>query len=469
VAKTCIICAGRAGSREHIFPAVLGGRRVNKGIYCGTHNNAFSPLAAILSRQLTAINAALDVRPDHSDEPHKLKAINPSDGQEYLMSALDAEMAAPRVVKDVEVDGVRHVEAHFANERQIQEWVAGQRASGSKIEIRRRETVIGYFARPYNVELELGGLDGLRAIGYIALTFLAHYFPAIARQPELRSFKDFVLAINEEQSVWWDFSALPNDIPPNSFRFGHRILIGLSASRQEAYARVSLFSTVDFSVHFGLARVDADQTVIVDIDPLADRPPHDINERREQRSLAGVSQPASLSSSLKEAIENGAGRERFERLFGRIFDWQMECVAKELLPQIDATKALVAHERLHGVTQLLRRRGQVILNLMLHVVAGLKQQLGANPSTAAVVPAIEILIAEDPSSATGLSQTALCALELAATALAARICRDDTDGKLDLKRLSLLLGGGLGAEIVGRAILDPVMMHLRSLNTGIDR
>jgi hypothetical protein len=32
MAKTCIICGKAAGSQEHVFPAVLGGRRTNKGI-----------------------------------------------------------------------------------------------------------------------------------------------------------------------------------------------------------------------------------------------------------------------------------------------------------------------------------------------------------------------------------------------------------------------------------------------------
>jgi hypothetical protein len=40
--RTCIICGNRAGSAEHIFPAGLGGRRTNRGIYCGPHNNGFS-------------------------------------------------------------------------------------------------------------------------------------------------------------------------------------------------------------------------------------------------------------------------------------------------------------------------------------------------------------------------------------------------------------------------------------------
>jgi hypothetical protein len=190
----CIICGGRAGSREHIFPAALGGRRTNKGIYCGTHNEGFSPLAAVLSSQLTAINALLGVRPDHDDEPRQLTAINPSDGQAYLVSALKVEMARPKVVNDTTVDGVRRIEAQFSSERQLQQWLEEQRAAGFEMKVQRRQPPqTAYFTEPYRVNLKLGGLEGLRAIGYIALTFFANYFPKIARHSALTAFKDFLL------------------------------------------------------------------------------------------------------------------------------------------------------------------------------------------------------------------------------------------------------------------------------------
>jgi hypothetical protein len=84
--RDCIICAGPTGSREHIFPAALGGRRTNKGIYCGAHNEGFSPLAAILSNQLSVIDGLLVVRGDHSDGPHSFEIVDPVDGQKYSMS-----------------------------------------------------------------------------------------------------------------------------------------------------------------------------------------------------------------------------------------------------------------------------------------------------------------------------------------------------------------------------------------------
>jgi hypothetical protein len=114
-------------------------------------------------------------------------------------------------------------------------------------------------------------------------------------------------------------------------------------------------------------------------DPLADQPPHDISEKREQKPLARVARIASSISSLQETIKNGKGQQLFGRLFSEISDWQKERVAEELLPLINATQTLGGHERLQQAQQLLRERGQLILNLMLYVVAGLRQQFGANP------------------------------------------------------------------------------------------
>ena len=173
--KMCIICGGRAGSGEHIFPAALGGRRINNGIYCKKHNESLSPLVAILSGQLNSINAMLGVRPDRSDQPRQLTATNQSDGQAYLVSATNVELASPRVVTDTTVEGARHVAVQFANEHQIQEWLSEQRAAGFNVEIQKREEGKGYFARLFEDDV-----DGL-AVDYSHLgkfSRAAHEFAA---------------------------------------------------------------------------------------------------------------------------------------------------------------------------------------------------------------------------------------------------------------------------------------------------
>ena len=100
--RTCIICGKRAGSREHTFPAVLGGRRTDKGIYCGTHNQAFSPLAAIIGDQLKTINALLAVRPDHRDHAEPLSYVSPEGKQLVIFNGTitSADPDVPRDSKD---------------------------------------------------------------------------------------------------------------------------------------------------------------------------------------------------------------------------------------------------------------------------------------------------------------------------------------------------------------------------------
>lgn len=82
--RTCIICGGPANSREHIFPAALGGLRVNRGIYCEQHNNGFSDHANVLSRQFEVLNAQLGIR-DRDGQP-RVARVTTRAGDEFIIS-----------------------------------------------------------------------------------------------------------------------------------------------------------------------------------------------------------------------------------------------------------------------------------------------------------------------------------------------------------------------------------------------
>lgn len=160
--KNCIICPRRNGSHEHVFPAVSGGRRTNKGIYCGLHNQKLGPLAKILSDQLNAINALLGVRPDHSDGPTRLVTENRVDGHNYVVTGQKIELAKPRVLKDTEMpDGSHQLEAMFSSQQQLQDWLAEQRTAGNQVKVLGPRTS-GYavFTEPYALRLTLGGPEG---------------------------------------------------------------------------------------------------------------------------------------------------------------------------------------------------------------------------------------------------------------------------------------------------------------------
>lgn len=455
--KTCIICSDPAGSHEHIFPAVLGGRRTNKGIYCSPHNQQFGPLAKILSDQMRAINALLGVRPDHVDGPTRLIVKNPVDGCEYAVTTQEITNVQPHILEDVSLpDGRRQVKAAFSSEQQLQNWLAAQRVSGNQVHVVGPRTEgFTVFTEPYPVRLALGGPDGLRAVAYVALTFLAHHFPDIARQSCLRTFKDYVLGATEaQQPVWWDFDPPSVDLPAQQFRFGHRVVIGLSESRQEAYARVSFFSTLDFSAIFGSVSVEQDKTVIVDIDPLADRPPRDIHETMRSAALAPVVRPVSLTAGLANDIQQGGTEARFRKLLNDISTWQLDQAAKALLPQVNAAGSLNAPMRQQRIRELLTDQQQRVFNLISYAVKEFKTQLLTDPELAAVAPSLDAIIASDPSSSTGVTRLASSALELGLWALTAHICQQLDAGELDLLQLRSLLGERGGAAIAARPTLE---------------
>jgi hypothetical protein len=133
--RTCIICGNRAGSAEHIFPAGLGGRRTNRGIYCGPHNNGFSGFAAPIVQQLKPINALLAVRQDHSKTAEPVAYTSP-EGEALVI--FDGAVTAK----------------------------ADRPPSGDV----------------HHIGLMFGGPNGLQAIAYIALTFFAHYFREHSRK-----------------------------------------------------------------------------------------------------------------------------------------------------------------------------------------------------------------------------------------------------------------------------------------------
>ena len=288
--KACIICGQRAGSREHIFPAALGGRRTNKGIYCGHHNNGFSPLASIIADQLKPINALLAVRPDHSDKAEAFQYISPT-GEQLTIFNGSVKRTTPT-------------------------------ATQSQGRLR--------------IELPLGGHDGLRAIAYIALTFFAHHFSAYARHGKLQSIKDFVLGTAQNQFAWWESADVVNALPPNPFEFGHTIALVTSASTDEATALVSLFQSLTFGVSLGKVDGLAEKSVVVFIDPHADKAPDDIKEDRHDIALLDLRKPEPLHAHLEKIVREGTEPREIQLLFNRIERWKFK---NDMLPFLDRLNA----------------------------------------------------------------------------------------------------------------------------------
>jgi hypothetical protein len=369
-------------------------------------------------------------------------------------------MARPHTLQETVVGTSRNVRMSFSSQAQYDDWLAKQRAAGNDWLVVSREEGTGYFSQPLTFQLKLGGPEGLRAIGYVALTFFAHHFPEQARQPGVLQFKKFVQGTSEGEFVRWDSPNATDGLPANPFAFGHTVALCVSAWRSAAYARVSLFSALNFVVHLGGVVAVADRTIIVHIDPQAEHPPDDIVVLSEDSLAFEINRPSSRTADLREMIESGHAQESLQILFNKIFVSQRDRAIIRLLYELNSVRELDADERNRKVQAIVNKEGQRVLNLMRHVVAGLRLQFEGNPVMVKLLPSLNALVAGDGTSLTRLSQTASDALGVAKAKLAEEIEKHLSNGDLDFDRLSMLLGGGPGAALVGRAILDPILARL---------
>jgi hypothetical protein len=465
--RTCIICSQRANSREHIFPAALGGRRTNKGIYCAQHHNDYSPLAGVLSAQLQVINALLGVRGDHADAPHTVALTDQDTGRIYRLSTERSEMEPELLAEKPNSQGGTTKSMAFSNERQVQAWLKEQSEAGQEVTITGRSVPRQRFLSGGHVTSTFGGPDGLRAIGYVAQTFLAHHFPDLARRPEMAVFKQGTLeAAQWAHDAWWTSEPDRGSLPAQPFPFGHRILVGIDADSARAYARISLFSTLHFAVDFGpIAGLPA-CSAMVDINPLAAGPPDDIREVRLNTALLPLQRPADMTGELSDAIRSGRAQSAFSNLLQRISDYHLDAAAEKVLAKVRAASPQTPHDRRTLFQELVEAESQRVLNLMRHVVTGL---LASGPNMQPFEPYLNDLVAAEPNSPNGLTQLAFANLQIAKAALVQRMMDDDSAGQLDPDRIAMLIGGGPGAAVIGEAILAPLREGLAASSESLNQ
>lgn len=450
--RTCIICGGATGSREHVFPATLGGRRTNKGIYCGKHNNAYVSLAGIISEQLAIFNAQLGVIGDHATAPTSVTMTDVDTGQEIELSSRRMRFKGPQARSEKTEGGQTFAEMAFNTRKEAEDWAAKQKEEGVDVQFIGEGRKATYHVGTVHKQITLGGNEeGLRSIAYIAQTFLAHSFPEVARLSELQGIKDYTLLNVGTDFVWWDFEP-PVGLPPNSFHFGHRVIVGLNSEDGSAYARISLFSTLDFAIFLGNVPVEASRAVITDIDPLAKSPPNDIVVRSANVATGATSRPDNLSASLAEAIHTGRAQAQIHELMGRIADFERETAATKIMRRLDGAAALSGTERYELFARIVSGEAQRVLNLMRYVAKDLKQR-GAHPVERALASFMEQVVRLDPAAENGLTPEATCALAIACEALTNEMNENWGAGTLDEDRVSMLIGGGLGAHAVGTALL----------------
>ena len=220
-----------------------------------------------------------------------------------------------------------------------------------------------------------------------------------------------------------------------------------------AYGRIRFFSTFDIFVWFGPLPGVASETVLFDIDPLAEHPPDDLREATVDRAAI----PAALRPPTSDTLDlEGLLRERFRSPLARVEDHQWTNSTRGLLDALNATRPLARHERADRVTELLEPHLGRVLFLARHVAEEIRRR-AHDEVTRVLADAMEFLLAPDQKSADGLSTIARASLRLALASLVDVVVTELDAAPLTDERLRLLLAGGPGAHAVGSSLTQQVV------------
>ncbi|WP_257248704.1 HNH endonuclease [Burkholderia cepacia] len=444
MAKTCIICDERADSREHVFPASFGGRRTNNGIYCQKHNNEFGRHVSALLKGLDIVNALVGVIPDRHEEVRPA-IVTAASGDRYLVSKDRAMLAPPPPLTETPELVGKEVTLAFADRAQAEEWGERQRAAGYKVDFVGVGPVQSrFFPEPMHAKRVIGDEDFMRAVLYLALTFLAHRFPALARSTYLAGAREAVERdLPTEHQVWWEPPELLNQLPPNPYTYGNTVAISVNAETGKVTALVSFYGEILFGVDLGTHTGESTVLVTTHIDPLAPKPPHDLQEFRADGRYLVLGSPESGKQYLTD-LRNGVAPVFCETL-SSASDTELAAASKTLLPEFLATKVLSPHERADAIFRLLSTQQQRILNLLRGGIEGFAKSTPELPT--AVHEALRILVKPDPGASRGMSRECEIALHVATAAMTDAVRQHVDANTLDLDSLVGLLGGGPGVAI----------------------
>ncbi len=403
-------------------------------------------------------NGLIGVRPDRGDRPHL--AVADFEGESIGVDHTGRPMLhAARVVgEEPTADGHTLMRVMVSDERQAQQFIGKLRSTGQTVTIERREHRSVHLDTGH-IHMQFGGEVALREIGRVALNFVAHEWPELARKRELDAFKNYVKGLEASAAspspVWWSpTDAFP--IPVPKFHFGHQILVAVAKSGQ-LLARVRLFGTLDFTVHFADFPVRDESAVMFDIDPEADHPPDDL-----VRSTLGIGvAPNWVARPMVGGLSDlDHLKSAIAQLLNKVSARQNMLVCEALAPRLNATCLLGDSERFHEVASILADYPGVVLFLVRHAVRTAAQSITEVELQPLFEPLVQCLL-PDPTAANGLSEPADALVSLATQALALSIATELSQGAISLARLGEFVNG-LGASIVAKAVFDQWLRALGS-------
>ena len=462
MAKLCIICGESAKSGEHLFPAAFGGRRTNRGIYCGRHNNEFGRHVSALLEGLDIVNAIMGVIPDRKDEVRPALAIG-EDGQRFLVTGLEVKVAPPPPISETPELLGESVKMVFDNEEQIHKWIAAQESAGYRIShgsIGSPQTRI--LTSPLVAQRNLGDEPFMRGLLYLALTFLAHSYPSLARSDALAAAREIVDkdgAVGDR--VLWEPSICMEGITANPFEHGHTVCVGPVSGANKVGALISLYGSIQFSIDLG----DADDGARVDrvathVDPFADNAGDSVVVIVDSGYLA-LSGPDASRAYLNR-LRSGEVDNPLSPVLRSASDDELLSASEAFLNQLGIFQTMRSAQLSYRVMKLLAEHDQRIFSA-LH--RGISDFAEATPDLpAAIHAALKQFVSADKGAPRGISQHGEAALHVAKALLADEILARLQAGALDVNGVAGLLSGIEGQEIMlrffGNLVLDALPKNL---------
>lgn len=434
-----------------MFPAAFGGRRTNRGIYCEPHNNAFGRHISTLLSGLDIVNAIIGVIPDRQKEIRPAPTTA-EDGERYLLSRGDAKIAPPRPLNETPELVGKSTQLRFADQNQANNWIAEQKRAGFQIMVAPASPVkTQIVAKPLLARRELGNEAFMRAILYLALTFLAHGYPNLARSPGLTTARDIVEKDESvEDRVLWEPPCAMKQLSLNPFPYGHTVSIGPISNTNKIGALISLYGAIHFGIELGeLAGINCSERITTHINPLAERPIGDILVTRDKGGFLVLSS-TDVSRGYLHQLRTGQMINPLASVLRSAINDSLSGVCEALMPELVAVKAMSPSLRSHRIMELLVPHDQRIFNLMSEGIHRFAESATDLPTPIQLV--LKSFIAANDSAPRGIDHTSEVALQLAKASLADAILARIDDDTLDKQTLAELLGGGEGIGIVLRTL-----------------
>jgi hypothetical protein len=285
----------------------------------------------------------------------------------------------------------------------------------------------------------------MRGLLYLALTFVAHTDPQLARSEgtaEVRAIVEKDGAV--EDRILWEPASTLTQISANPFAHGHTVVTGPDASGKRLVALISLYGAIHFGIDLGdLAEGDAPERVTTHIYPLAPRPPHDVQITREHAALT-LSPPRESKAYLSQLRAGEV--DLLSGVLHDASDRELLEASQATLRDIQKLSSLSGEEKISKVLALLGGHDQRIFNWMRTGFLGFSESDPKIPEAVSFV--LQTFVSLDESAPRGLTQESESALEVARALLTDQIIAELKQGTLDDKKLASLIGGVDGLGIV---------------------